>query len=139
MMEVMKERLMNKEFRIMCIVCGWSEVRKVKHAPDKCPKCGSVFLGASEVSDEDSLKAVRKAIKGQKLSKPEEKSLDNVRRVASLFSTYGKNAFIALATPGVGPSNMGRVLSRISDGEESFFLSLIDEERKFLKNRKFWQ
>ncbi len=139
MMEIMKERLMNKEFRIICIVCGWNEVRKVKHVPDKCPKCGSVFLGAIEVSDEDSLNAVKKAIKGHNLSKAEVKSLDNVRRVASLFSTYGKNALIALATPGVGPSNMGRVLSRVSDGEESFFLSLIDEERKFIKNRKFWQ
>ncbi len=139
MIEVMKERLMERELLLVCLVCGWKGTTKVKQAPERCPKCGSVFLGATDVTDEESVSAVRKAIKGLNVSKGEAKALENMRRVASLFSSFGRNALIALATPGVGPSNMGRVLSKLSDSEEDFYLSLIEEEKRFLKNRKFWQ
>jgi ATP-dependent Lhr-like helicase len=138
-MGVMKERLLEKEFNLVCLVCGWSDKVKVKYSPSKCPKCGSVFIGASETSETDSIKAVRKALKGYNLDKDEKKLLENVKKVASFFSSYGRNALIALATPGVGPSNIGRALIKLGEGEEQFYTALLEEERRFLKNRKFWQ
>ncbi|MBW9141780.1 MAG: DEAD/DEAH box helicase [Candidatus Aramenus sp.] len=139
MLEVFKRRLLSKQVKLICLVCGWNREVKVESAPEKCEKCGSVFLAATYVEDKDSLEVVRKAIKGEKMKRGEVKKLEELRTVASLFSQYKRSALMALAVRGVGPSNLGRALSRLSDGEEAFLKGLLEEEKRFLRNRKYWQ
>lgn len=81
---------------------------------------------------------MRKAIKGEKLTSREKRQLEDLKRIASFFPDYGKYTLIALATNGVGPSNLGKVLSKLSEGENEFYMALIDEEKRFIRTRKYW-
>jgi len=73
------------------------------------------------------------------LRRNEAKRLSELKRVASLFSNYGRTALVAFVVRGVGPSNLGRLLSFLSQGEDVFYRELMEEEKKFLRYRKFWQ
>ncbi|WP_338600989.1 DEAD/DEAH box helicase [Sulfolobus tengchongensis] len=138
MIEIFKKKLENKEVKLICLSCGWSSTYTVINIPNKCPKCSSVFLTACSPDDNESLSIVRKAIKGDKLTNKEKRKLEQLKIVASFFPDYGKYTLIALVTNGVGPSNLGRVLSKLSEGENEFYMSLIEEERRFIKTRKYW-
>jgi ATP-dependent Lhr-like helicase len=139
MLEVFKRRLLSKDIRVICMVCGWNKKVSIEYSPDKCERCQSVFLTATFPDDKDSIVIIDKNIKGKKLSKTEIKRLNELKIIASLFSQYKKYAFIALSVRGVGSTNLGRVLSKLSEGEGAFYQNLFDVEKKFLKNRKYWQ
>lgn len=139
MLEVFKKRLLTKEIQIICIMCGWSEKVTVKNVPEKCPKCESVFLTITNADDKTAKEIIQKNLKGEKLKKNEQYRLKELINIASLFSTYRKNAAIAIAVNGVGPNNLGRVLSKLSEGEEKFYQALMEEEKKFLKYKKYWE
>lgn len=139
MLEVFKRRLLSKELRVICMVCGWNKKVSIEYSPEKCEKCQSVFLTATFPDDKDSIYIINKNIRGKKLSKIEMKKLKELKIIASLFSQYKKYALIALSARGVGSTNLGKALSKLSEGEESFYQNLFNVEKKFLKNRKYWQ
>jgi len=139
MLEVFKRRLLSKEVRVLCMVCGWNKKVSIEYSPEKCEKCQSVFLTATFPDDRDSIDIINKNIRGKKLSKTEMKKLKELKIIASLFSQYKKYALIALSARGVGSTNLGKALSKLSEGEESFYQNLFNVEKKFLKNRKYWQ
>ncbi|MEM3516074.1 MAG: helicase, partial [Saccharolobus sp.] len=139
LVEMYKRRLENKELRVICLVCGWNNKYSIVNIPSKCPNCSSIFLTATNPDDIDSVKIIRSSIKGERLKLPERKKLEALKIIASLFSSYGKHTFIALAANGVGPSNLGRILSKLSEGEDKFYLAIMEEEKKFLRTRKYWQ
>ncbi|ARM75827.1 DEAD/DEAH box helicase [Acidianus manzaensis] len=138
MLEIYKKRLQAKEIQIICLVCGWNQQTSVKNTPDKCPKCGSAFLTATYPEDKQTKEIIRKKIKGEKLKRNETYKLEEAQKIASLFSRYGKNTFIALAVNGVGPNNLGKVLGKLPEGEEKFYLTLMEEEKRFLRYKKYY-
>ncbi|TRM73404.1 helicase, partial [Sulfolobus sp. B5] len=107
--EVYKRKLINKEIKVICLVCGWSSKHTVVNTPDKCPKCNSIFLTATSPDDKDAERIIRDAMLGKRLKGNEKRKLEDLKTIASLFSSYGKHAFIALSANGIGPSNLGRV------------------------------
>lgn len=139
LIEVFKRRLAEAQLRIACLLCGWSEVYKAKDVPQRCPKCGSVFLTVLKKDDQEGLNLIKKAIKGEKLNKTERKKLEDLKLISDYYSNYSKYVAIGLSARGVGPHNIGKALSKLSEGENAFYEALLDEERKFLKYRKFWQ
>ncbi|MEM3350264.1 MAG: DEAD/DEAH box helicase [Saccharolobus sp.] len=139
LVEMYKRRLENKELRVICLVCGWNNKYSIVNIPSKCPNCSSIFLTATNPDDIDSVRIIKSSIKGERLKLPERKKLEALKVIASLFSSYGKHTFIALAANGVGPSNLGRILSKLSEGEDKFYLAIMEEEKKFLRTRKYWQ
>jgi len=138
-LEVFKRRMLSKEILLACLICGWNQRLKVEDTPQRCPKCGSIFLTATYPEDKEALQVIRKNISGEKLRRNEAKRLSELKRVASLFSNYGRTALVAFVVRGVGPSNLGRLLSFLSQGEDVFYRELMEEEKKFLRYRKFWQ
>ncbi len=60
-------------------------------------------------------------------------------KVKSLISAYGVKSLYALETYGIGPQTAGRVLSRLHKTEEEFFHDLLETQKSFIKNRKFWK
>ncbi|MCY0860211.1 MAG: DEAD/DEAH box helicase [Sulfolobaceae archaeon] len=139
LIEVFKRRLMESQVRVVCILCGWNGVFKAKDVPIKCPNCGSVFLTVLNKDDTEGMEIIKKALKGMKLSKAEKKVLEDLKLIADYYSSNNKYVAIGLSVRGVGPHNIGKALSRLRDGENSFYEALLDEERRFLKYRKFWQ
>ncbi len=136
--EVYKRKLMSKEVKVICLVCGWSSKYTVINAPNKCPKCNSIFLTATSPDDKDAERIIRDAMLGKRLKGNEKRKLEDLKTIASLFSSYGKHAFIALSANGIGPSNLGRVLSKLSEGEDRFYLAIMEEEKRFLKTKQYW-
>ncbi|AHC51164.1 helicase [Sulfolobus acidocaldarius SUSAZ] len=139
MIEIFKRKLLNNKVKIICMVCGWNNIYYAAEVPDRCTKCGSIFLTVTDEDDKESVEIVKKVIKGSKISKNEKKRFEILQNISSMFSTYKKYVAIGLSARGVGINNIGKVLNKLSDGEDRFFESLLEEERKFLRTRKYWQ
>ena len=60
-------------------------------------------------------------------------------KATALISAYGAKALYALETYGVGPQTAGRVLARLHKTEAEFFRDLLDSQKNFIKNKKFWK
>jgi ATP-dependent Lhr-like helicase len=137
MLEIFKRKLNNCEVWISCLLCDWNQKVTSSSAPQKCPKCGSIFL--TIIENDDDLKILKKIRENQKINKKEAKRLEALRNLASMYSIYNKYVAIGMCARGVGASNLGKALDKLKYGEEKFYEALLDEERKFLKNRKYWQ
>ena len=140
--ELVKRRLLNKEVKLYCMVCGYSWSAKISELPERisCPKCGyslvAPYFGRDDVSG-----IVRKGLKAGRRYKyvmtgEERKVFEEMLDSADLVLTYGKRAVIALASRGIGPKTARRILGAGSDVE--FFNSIYDAERNFLRTKRYW-
>jgi ATP-dependent Lhr-like helicase len=135
-LEIFKRKTLNNRVKLACIICGWNGTYIVSDSPNKCPKCGSVFL--TIVDNEEDLNILKKFHKGQKLSKKELKRLETLKTISSLYSQFGKYVAIGYSVPGVSINGLSKALGELRNGEDKFFEALLEEERKFLKTRKYW-
>jgi ATP-dependent Lhr-like helicase len=109
-----KENILSKTAELVCTNCKATRFMHLASAPAKikCHKCGQQSL----------------ALKGT-----------DQEFTAGLISAYGKKALIALMTYGVGPVAADRVLRRLHKDEETFILDLIEAQKNFIKNKKYWK
>ena len=138
MIEIYKRKLNSKEVKVICLVCGWNKVYKASEVPLKCPNCSSVFLTVSDPQDEESVKIIKKAIRGEKMSRKELERLEELKRISSLYVDYNKYVAIGLSAPGVGITNISKALEKVREGEDKFYEALLELERKFIRTRKYW-
>lgn len=115
-----KENVLSKTLRLRCLNCDASRFMHLAGAPDaiKCHKCGAASLA---------------------LLNREGEGTHDLEFSAGLIRAYGKKALIALSTYGVGPSTADRVLKRLHRSEDAFFLDLIEAQKNFIKNKKYWK
>ncbi len=85
----------------------------------KCPHCASSQLTLAQYNDKEHKLEAAKA--------------------TALISAYGAKALYALETYGVGPQTAGRVLSRLHKTDSEFYSDLLESQKSFIKNRKFWK
>jgi ATP-dependent Lhr-like helicase len=52
---------------------------------------------------------------------------------------YGYRALVALSVYGIGVETATRLLKYIRSDYKMFFVDVIDAQKNFIKNRKFWQ
>ncbi len=109
-----KENILSKTVELVCINCKATRFMHLAGAPEmiKCHKCGQPSY----------------ALKGKDLE-----------YTAGLISSYGKKALIALSTYGVGPVAADRILRRLHRDEQSFIMDLIQAQKNFVKNKKYWK
>jgi ATP-dependent Lhr-like helicase len=138
-----RRRLMSKQVRLVCMMCGYSYVAVVKDLPDviTCPKCGVRYVGVSKDLSDDIPKIVLKGIKlGSNykfsLSEEEKEVLTRLKESAYLVLNYGKRAVIALAAYGIGAETAKKVLSLKDD--EDFYSAIYEFERRYITTRRFW-
>jgi ATP-dependent Lhr-like helicase len=55
-----------------------------------------------------------------------------------LIKEYGNRAVIALSVYGIGVDTAARVLRMLRRDYKEFFVDVLEEQKKFIKNRKFW-
>lgn len=115
-----KENALSKTLRLRCLHCNASRFMHLAGAPEKitCHKCGHPSLAL--MSKEGEAKG------DQEFS-------------AGIIRAYGKRGLIALSTYGIGPATADRVLKRLHKSEESFYLDLIEAQKNFIKNKKYWK
>lgn len=119
MIAALKERTLAKTLDMKCLHCNATRFLHLAGAPEtiKCHKCG-----------EKSLAIVEK--------KPEGKS--ELEYKAALIRNYGKKALIALSVYGIGAHTAERVLSKLQKDDDSFYWDLLEAQKNFIKNRKYW-
>ncbi|MEM4679308.1 MAG: hypothetical protein QXP17_03340, partial [Candidatus Jordarchaeales archaeon] len=120
---------------------GWEALRTVETLPERiiCPNCGGSLIAVTHPSDRSGIsKAVRLKRQGLPLSDEEAKAFKKGLDAAKLVSSYGKKAVICMAARGIGPKVATRILSKPYHSEDAFWLSILEEEKKYIKTRKFW-
>jgi len=140
--KIFKNRLMNSKVRLLCINCGdYSIVDYVKNIEKepRCRKCQSRLIAILKHHRTEAQKIVKKWLKGKELTDEEKQKLDFIKKSADLCIVYGKLTCIVLAGRGVGPQTAFRILSRPRRTEEDLFKYILEAERLFIKNKRYWQ
>jgi len=138
LVESAKARLLN-EVRTFACTQNWDymEMIRINDLPDKptCPKCGSTALGVFSKEEDQIRSLVEK--RGEKLTKSEQKLLEQALETAELVSNYGKPAAVALSGRRVRIDDALTVLREERVLSDRFFELVIEAERTALK-RRFW-
>ena len=134
------EYVMHKSADMICTYCGFAFSRMVSELKDaqpklKCPNCGSPMLSLALEGDTDIIK---KRTLGRKLSTSEKRRFADMMAVASLISEFGWKAVFTLETYGIGKAGAARVLRMLKTTDKSFYLEVLETQRQFIKNRKYW-
>ncbi len=118
--QAFKEHALTKTLILRCLNCGTTRFMHLAGAPDviRCHKCGEPALA---------------------LLSREGEAVHDLEFSAGLIRAYGKKALIALSTYGIGPSTADRILRRLHRSEELFYLDLIEAQKNFVKNKKYWK
>jgi len=129
----------SKSIKLLCTYCGFYFTEKISDLKEKqkllCPNCSSPMIAAYT----DELKAIiDKKRKGQKLDRIESKKFAEAMAEADLFSSYGWKAAAALATYGIGPKSAARALMMLRREDKLFYIDLIEAQKQFIKNKKYW-
>ncbi len=85
----------------------------------KCGQCASSQVTLAAYADKEHKKEAEKA--------------------TALIAAYGSKALFALETYGIGPQTATRVLSKLRKNESEFYSDLLEAQKSFITNRKFWK
>lgn len=141
LIEVFKERLLNSEIVLACINClKWERSYRVREIPKsiRCKNCGAILLACIKKRSK-AYTIYQKVKKRKKLSKEEEKIWKSVKETAEMFLSYGRDACIALAARGIGPTNARRLLNAYYRDEDAFMRAVLEKEIEAIKTRRFWK
>lgn len=127
--EIMKafaKHILEKRVRLICLNCNQPFYVKIEDAGKKikCSNCKGLVVGYAGFFKDGKLK---------------EKSQKFIEESAPLMQAYGKRALIALSVYGIGPETARRILQKIHKEEEHFFYDLLEAQKNFIKNKKYWR
>ncbi|MDE1851503.1 MAG: DEAD/DEAH box helicase [Candidatus Micrarchaeota archaeon] len=133
------EESKGKDIMMLCTFCGLSFHNKISDDPERrilCGFCGSPMV----VRYKDSYNAaVKKRLGNKALTPSERKVYADVIRESSLVSSYGDRALIALSTYGIGLETASRILKFVRKDYKMFFVDILEAQKSFVKNRKYWK
>jgi len=115
-----REQALSKTLQLKCMNCNATRFLHLAGAPEilLCHKCGNnsyTLLGH------------------------ESETIEEQRFKAGLIRAYGKKALIALSTYGIGARTADRILRKLHKDEAGFILDLLEAQKNFVKNKKFWK
>jgi len=134
-LKAFKNRLLAKAVILYCTYCGHDWISYVGQLPEhvKCGKCGSKLVAVC-----DNVKECR-VYKKKSLTDEEKRKKEGLDKAAAVVASSGKKGIIALSTYGIGPGTAARVLTREYDNEDEFFIKLLEAQKKFITNRRYWE
>jgi len=154
--EALRNRIMNDRVILFCVNCKrWESRRRVRTVVELgteglvCPVCNSRLIAALKPWEKDEIKLVKRsgsALEQEKEKGTEKERVKRVYRNANLVLSHGVLAVVALAARGVGPEVASRIMRRFnpslqateSEEEHEFYCSILEEERKYARTRRFW-
>ncbi|WP_461865147.1 DEAD/DEAH box helicase, partial [Thermococcus sp.] len=141
-LELFKRRILDTEIVLVCTNCGWMSRTKVLRLKDRmkfleCPRCGSIMIAVAHPIDaEEFLKSLKKLKRGEKLEPKEERAYRKLIKASDLIQSYGFDAVLALASYGTGPDSAARILGQYRG--EALLVALMEQEKRFIRTRRFW-
>ncbi len=154
--EALRNRIMNDRVILFCVNCKrWESRRRVRTVVELgaeglvCPVCNSRLIAALKPWEKDEIKLVKRsgsALEQEKEKGTEKERVKRVYRNANLVLSHGVLAVVALAARGVGPEVASRIMRQFnpslqateSEEEHEFYCSILEEERKYARTRRFW-
>jgi ATP-dependent Lhr-like helicase len=139
----MRKVIEARKVTLFCFSCGKSSITKrlrdLSEHPS-CKKCGARLLGMIRFNQEANHleELLKKRLENQDLTEEELKKLALARRSADLILSYGKKAIVALEVKGIGPETAFRILGRMHQKEEEFYLDLMKAKITFIRSRPYW-
>ena len=140
-LRMMEERLLSKQFRLICMAENhWNSVRTITTLDDivLCPICESKMIGVLQLSDKDFPKLLDKRLRGIALTKEEEKKYKAASLTAELVSRYGKTALLVLAGRGIGAITAARILSPGIKERLQILRAIAKGELQYERTRPYW-
>ena len=140
-LRMMEERLLSKQFRLVCMAQNhWDSVRTISTFEDRveCPICGSTMIAVLPISEKDFTKLMVKRIKGDPLSKAEQKRYNAAALTAELVSSYGKTALLVLAGRGIGAVTAARILQPGLKERLEILRAIAKGELQYERTRPYW-
>jgi len=151
--EALRNRIMNDRVILFCVNCKrWESRRRVRTVIELgaeslvCPVCNSRLIAALKPWEKEEIKLVKQSGAHQTNGYKEKERVKRVYRNANLVLSHGVLAVIALAARGVGPEVASRIMRRFNpslnatetEEEHEFYRSILEEERKYARTRRFW-
>ncbi len=129
----------SKNVKLICTYCGFYFSVKMPEFKSSgkitCPSCGSPMIA---INKEGLREVILKRKESRPLSQPEKNMLKEALTEASLLSSYGWKAAVALSTYGIGPKTASRALMMLRREDRLFYIDLIEAQKQFIKTKKYW-
>ncbi len=133
------DSILKKETKLLCTYCGFVFSRSLKEIGEqeeiKCQLCKSPLIS---IYKEEFVEVINKKKRGRRLTKNEGEQYSEMVKYSNLISGYGPKAIIALSVYGIGFTTASRALMMRRRDEKSFFVDLIEAQKTFIKNKKYW-
>jgi ATP-dependent Lhr-like helicase len=125
MIRAFRENSLSRTVRLRCLSCGAERFLHIAGAPDRivCHNCTQPSYAMVPMN---------------KSGKNDDVTPD-MRLSAALIREFGKRGIIALSAYGIGPRTADRILRKLHKSEDAFYLDLMDAQKHFIKNKKFWK
>jgi ATP-dependent Lhr-like helicase len=140
-LRMIEERLLSKQFRLICMAENhWNSVRTISTLEDvvNCPICESKMIGVLQITDSDFPKLLQKRLRGELLTKEEEKKYRAASLTAELVSRYGKTALLVLAGRGIGATTASRILNPGLKERLQILRAIAKGELQYERTRPYW-
>ncbi|MFW9787132.1 MAG: DEAD/DEAH box helicase [Candidatus Thorarchaeota archaeon] len=140
-LRMMEERLFSKKFRLICMAADhWNSVRTLSTLEEdiRCPICESRMIAAISPTSKDFPKVVAKRVRGERLTRGEEKEYKAASLSAELVSRYGKTALLVLAGRGIGATTASRILRPGLKDRLEILKAIAKGELEYERTRPYW-
>ena len=143
-MDRMKRAIEARKVTLLCFSCGkWTEQARIRNLPEhpSCEKCRAMLLALVRFNqDAENLRQIlERRLENKELTEEELKDLTYARHTADLILSYGRKAVIALEVRGVGPETAFRILGKMHQKEDEFYMDLLKAKIQYLRTREYWE
>jgi ATP-dependent Lhr-like helicase len=136
--EKLLDKYEGRGIRMLCTFCSRVFTQKVQLKDEHkifCPSCKSPLVAKYKEPYE---RIVAKRASKKSMTVQDNKIYRDMMREASLVDAYGSRALVALSVYGIGIETAARLLKYVRSDYRMFFVDVIEAQKNFIKNRKFW-
>ncbi len=137
--EKLMEKFDGRSIKIKCTYCGHVFNEKISFGRETKIFCTSCKSPLVVTYNDEYDRIVQKRLKGERFTVNDNTLYKNMMKEASLVDAYGDRALVALSTYGIGVETAARLLKYVRGDYKMFFVDVIDAQKNFIKNRKFWK
>ena len=135
-LEEYKRRLARRRVKLLCLQCGFHELRRVSDGPwSECPRCSSKLFTVSKAFDFSEF-LVEKLKRGAELSVQERRRLNALYTIGMMLRSDPERVMLAIAASGVGLQCAIRLLQERNDIYD-LLEALREYESRFARLRIF--
>ena len=135
----MFDKFDGRSIKMVCTFCGhvFNEKISVKSTGKVlCTSCKSPMIAIYNDKYEE---LIQKRISQRSFREKDNKIYKEMLKEASMVDAYGYRALVSLSVYGIGIETASRLLRYIRSDYKMFFVDVIDAQKNFIKNRKFWK